>query len=84
MERVSAQQLQQWVAEARQRWNVPGIAVGDLRTPFTGDTDQDPSSRARAIGPREFEFVDEEWRGDRFDFPRNGFVNMVTLASRVR
>jgi CubicO group peptidase (beta-lactamase class C family) len=31
MERVSAEQLEQWVAEARQRWNVPGIAVGVSR-----------------------------------------------------
>jgi CubicO group peptidase (beta-lactamase class C family) len=31
MERVSAEQLEQWVAEARQRWNLPGIAVGVSR-----------------------------------------------------
>ena len=49
MDQVSAEQLEQWVAEARQRWNAPGIA----------------------------------WRGDRLDFPRDGFVNMVTLATRV-
>src|SRR5438067_9415555 len=28
MERVSAQQLAEWAAEARERWSVPGIAVG--------------------------------------------------------
>src|SRR2546423_9108676 len=28
MERVSAQQLADWAAEARERWSVPGIAVG--------------------------------------------------------
>jgi len=55
-----------------------------LHDPFTGETDEYPSVRARPIGPREFEIVDEEWRGDRFDFPRDGFVNMVTLATRVR
>jgi CubicO group peptidase (beta-lactamase class C family) len=54
-----------------------------LFDPFTGETEQYPSSHARPIGPREFEIVDEEWRGDRFDFPRDGFVNMVTLATRV-
>ena len=31
MERVSAEQLEQWVAEARQCWNVPAIAVGVSR-----------------------------------------------------
>jgi CubicO group peptidase (beta-lactamase class C family) len=31
MERVSAEQLEQWVAEARQSCNMPGIAVGVLR-----------------------------------------------------
>jgi CubicO group peptidase (beta-lactamase class C family) len=33
-----------------------------------------PTVRARPIGEREFEIVDGEWRGDRFDFPRPGFV----------
>src|SRR5439155_1153746 len=28
MERVSAQRLAEWVADARERWSVPGIAVG--------------------------------------------------------
>src|SRR4051794_18002942 len=28
MERVSAQQLEEWAAEARARWSVPGLAVG--------------------------------------------------------
>src|SRR5919108_3970030 len=31
MERVSGQQLAEWVAAARERWTVPGIAVGLLR-----------------------------------------------------
>jgi CubicO group peptidase (beta-lactamase class C family) len=31
MERVSAEQLAEWAAEARERWSVPGIAVGLLR-----------------------------------------------------
>ena len=30
MERVSAQQLTEWAAEARERWSVPGLAVGLL------------------------------------------------------
>ena len=40
MERVSAQQLAEWVAEARERWSVPGIAVGllyDRETVFAAD-----------------------------------------------
>ncbi len=35
-----------------------------------------PAVRARRIGEREFEIVDGEWRGERFDFPRPGFVCM--------
>jgi CubicO group peptidase (beta-lactamase class C family) len=31
MERVSAQQLAEWAAEARERWSVPGLAAGLLR-----------------------------------------------------
>jgi CubicO group peptidase (beta-lactamase class C family) len=33
-----------------------------------------PTVRARPIGDGEFEIVDGEWRGERFDFPRPGFV----------
>ena len=54
-----------------------------LLDPFTGEADEYPSAHARPIGVREFEIVDDEWRGDRFDFPRDGFVNMETLATRV-
>jgi hypothetical protein len=35
VERVSAQQLAEWVAEARVRWSVPGLAVGLL---YKGET----------------------------------------------
>src|SRR5437763_896604 len=31
MERVSAQQLEEWAAEARRRWSVPALAVGVLQ-----------------------------------------------------
>lgn len=31
MERVSAQQLAEWAAEARERWSVPGLAIGVLQ-----------------------------------------------------
>jgi CubicO group peptidase (beta-lactamase class C family) len=31
MQRVSARQLAEWAAEARERWNVPGIAIGFLQ-----------------------------------------------------
>jgi len=40
VERVSAQQLAEWAAEARERWSVPGIAVGllyDGETMFAAD-----------------------------------------------
>jgi CubicO group peptidase (beta-lactamase class C family) len=51
--------------------------------PFTDDTEVYPSVRARPIGRTEFEIVDREWRGDRFDFPRDGVVNIGLLAARV-
>jgi CubicO group peptidase (beta-lactamase class C family) len=40
VERVSAEQLAEWAAEARERWSVPGIAVGllyDRETVFAAD-----------------------------------------------
>jgi len=51
--------------------------------PFSGETSVYPSVRARPVGEREFEIVDGEWRGDRFDFPRPGFVCMGRLATRI-
>ena len=52
--------------------------------PFTGETSTTyPSVRARPIGGREFEIVDGEWRGERFDFPRDGFVCFTALAARI-
>jgi CubicO group peptidase (beta-lactamase class C family) len=51
--------------------------------PFTGETSAYPSVRARPVGEREFEVVDGEWRGQRFDFPRSGFVCMGSLATRI-
>ena len=44
--------------------------------PFSQEAMVLPSVRARPIGEREFEIVDGEWRGERFDFPRPGFVCM--------
>jgi hypothetical protein len=41
---------------------------------FTREAIVLPTVRARPIGEREFEIVDGEWRGERFDFPRPGFV----------
>ena len=51
--------------------------------PFSGERSVYPSVRARPIGAREFEIVEGEWRGDRFDFPRPGFVCMGYLATRI-
>ena len=53
------------------------------RDPFSGEWSAYPSVRARPVGQREFEIVDGEWRGDRFDFPRAGFVCMGSLAMRI-
>jgi CubicO group peptidase (beta-lactamase class C family) len=61
-----------------------GLGVTMTATdPFTGAAEVYPIVHARPIGPREFEIVDGEWRGDRFDFPRDGLVNMGTLAIRA-
>jgi CubicO group peptidase (beta-lactamase class C family) len=51
--------------------------------PFSGETGVRPSVRARPVGEREFEIVEGEWRGDRFDFPRPGFVCLGYLATRI-
>jgi CubicO group peptidase (beta-lactamase class C family) len=51
--------------------------------PFTAEKHAYPSVRARPVGEREFEIVDGEWRGDRLDFPRPGFVRLGYLATRV-
>jgi hypothetical protein len=51
--------------------------------PLTGETSTYPPALARPVGEREFEIVDGEWRGERFDFPRNGFVCFGALAQRV-
>jgi CubicO group peptidase (beta-lactamase class C family) len=42
--------------------------------PFSQEAMVLPTVRARPIGDREFEIVDGEWHGDRFDFPRPGFL----------
>jgi CubicO group peptidase (beta-lactamase class C family) len=44
--------------------------------PFSQEAVVLPAVRARPIGDREFEIVDGEWSGERFDFPRPGFVCM--------
>jgi CubicO group peptidase (beta-lactamase class C family) len=44
--------------------------------PFSQEPLVLPAVRARPIGEREFEIVDGEWSGERFDFPRPGFVCM--------
>jgi CubicO group peptidase (beta-lactamase class C family) len=49
---------------------------------FTGETLTE-SFRARPVGDREFEIVDGEAQGDRFNFPRDGFVCTPVLAIRV-
>jgi CubicO group peptidase (beta-lactamase class C family) len=42
--------------------------------PFSEEPMVLPTVRARPIGESEFEIVDGEWGGERFDFPRPGFV----------
>ena len=111
---VSAQELAERAAQARERWLVPGIALGVLRDgeivtaadglcelgrpervlpetvfriasiakPFTATLAM-TNVLSRPIGENEFVIAEGEWRGERFDFPRNGFVNIGMLAARV-
>jgi CubicO group peptidase (beta-lactamase class C family) len=51
--------------------------------PITGEEQTLPAVRARPVGDAEFEILDGEWRGERFDFPRDGIVRVGTLAVRV-
>jgi CubicO group peptidase (beta-lactamase class C family) len=51
--------------------------------PFTNAVVELPPLRAHAVGEREFEVTTGEWAGDRFDFPRPGFVRTYVLAQRV-
>jgi hypothetical protein len=51
--------------------------------PFVPDRQVYPPMHARPVGEREFEIVDGEWVGERFDFPRPDLVRMTVLAQRV-
>src|SRR4051794_10858098 len=51
--------------------------------PFVPDRQVYPPMHARPVGEREFEIVEGEWPGERFDFPRPGLVRMTLLAQRV-
>jgi CubicO group peptidase (beta-lactamase class C family) len=50
---------------------------------LTGEELRLPPIRARPVGDAEFELLDGEWRGERFDFPRENIVRFGTLAARV-
>src|SRR5262245_17686732 len=52
--------------------------------PFSGESTVFPPVLARAVGEREFEVVESEWRGDRLTFPREGFVCVGVLAARTK
>jgi hypothetical protein len=80
MERVSAEQLAEWAAEARERWSVPGLAVGLFHE---GENIVYPPILARPVAERDFEIVDYEWPGERLTFPRDGFVCLGVLAART-
>lgn len=77
--RYAGQGTELWIAEAHGRLRVALTEVD----PFTGRSNVYPSVLARPVGPREFEIEDGEWRGERFDFPRDGLVCMGSLAARV-
>lgn len=83
------------VARFAGRYSGPGLELefvaddGRLRVelteldPFTGKTSTHPRVLAHPIGEREFEIESGEWRGERFDFPRDGVVCIGALAFRV-
>ena len=52
--------------------------------PFTNEELVFPPMTARPVGEREFEVTTGEWKGDRFDFPRDGLVRTYVLAQRVQ
>jgi CubicO group peptidase (beta-lactamase class C family) len=52
--------------------------------PFTNEELSYPPLVALPVGEREFEVADGEWKGDRFDFPRDGFIRLNVVARRVR
>jgi CubicO group peptidase (beta-lactamase class C family) len=51
--------------------------------PFRDDPLEYPPVLVGPVGEREFEVLDGEWRGERLDFPRDGFARFGTLAKRV-
>ena len=59
-----------------------GVRYAEVN-PFTREEVAYPPLVARAVREREFEITTGEWKGDRFDFPRDGFVRLVVLAQRV-
>ena len=58
------------------------VAVTNL-DPFSGENVVYPPVIARPVAEREFEVVDGELRGERFTFPRDGFVCIGVLAART-
>ncbi len=58
------------------------LAVVEVNS-LTGEEQSWPGVRARPVGDAEFEILEGEWRGERFDFPRPGVVRFGTLAVRV-
>lgn len=53
------------------------------KDPFSREWSIYPSMRLRPVGPRDFEFVDGEWRRHRLGFPRDGLVSFGIVAQRV-
>ena len=51
--------------------------------PLSGENVAYPPVLARPVAEREFEVVDAEWRGERLNFPRDGFVCVGVLAART-
>ena len=59
------------------------IAAAEV-DPFSRETQVYPTVHGRPVAEREFEIPDGEWRSERFDFPREGFVRFLgRLAART-
>lgn len=89
---LTSEQLGEFVG----RYEAPGVRLELSRDadglrldysekdPFRREWDAYPPIRLRAVGEREFELVDGEWRGQWLGFPRDGVVSFGIVAQRVR
>jgi hypothetical protein len=95
---ISTRQLAEWGAEARERWSVSGLAFGVLSdgNMIVASDGIHELGRTEAVSPETTFRIASTTRRScapscsnrsrliRRVFPREGFVDMGTLATRVR